>query len=207
MLTEMCGDKVIASAGIRVSVSGRAWDDRMGDRLEFLPTEPYDVAGITGGAMLLRCEVLEDVGGFNESYKMYYEDVDLSFRIRKAGFGLDVVPAAVVAHECGYTTAKVAPLMKVRFCEVNSYRIVADHFPNNLLFRAVFSCLFVGLLTCVYNLSHLRVRCSLATLMGLGAGLPVLFRALASWGSCRRAANDMLDPYIEKRTLYPPRKS
>ena len=49
--------------------------------------------------MFLTKEVLEKVGLFDEKYFMYYEDTDLSLRIRKAGFKVLYVPTGIVWHK------------------------------------------------------------------------------------------------------------
>jgi len=59
-----------------------------------------------GCAMVLRREALNKVGLFDESYRLYWEDVDLSFRIKKAGYRIGFIPKAVVWHEGGKTTKK-----------------------------------------------------------------------------------------------------
>jgi hypothetical protein len=54
---------------------------------------------VTGCAMLLRREAIEQVGGIEPRFFAYWEDLDLSLRVRRAGFDLLHVPAAVVAHK------------------------------------------------------------------------------------------------------------
>lgn len=57
---------------------------------------PDWVAGIF---MLFRSEVFRQVGGFDERYFMYYEDVDLCWRLRAAGYTVRVEPGARAIHE------------------------------------------------------------------------------------------------------------
>lgn len=54
---------------------------------------------ITGCALLLPRQTAESVGLFDEGYWMYYEDFDLSVRVRRAGFSIRLVPAAHVWHK------------------------------------------------------------------------------------------------------------
>ena len=61
----------------------------------------HEVDWATGCALLLRTSVLKDVGLLNENFFMYYEDVDLSFRIKKAGYKLIFHPDSVVYHIAG----------------------------------------------------------------------------------------------------------
>lgn len=53
---------------------------------------------VSGGFMLIRRDVFEKVKGFNESYFMYIEDMDLCYRVKKAGFGVYNTPHAKVEH-------------------------------------------------------------------------------------------------------------
>ena len=56
---------------------------------------------ITGCAFMIRASVLKQVGLLKEGFFIYYEDVDLSFRIKAAGHRLAYVPSAVVYHIAG----------------------------------------------------------------------------------------------------------
>lgn len=56
---------------------------------------------ISGTAMVIRRAAFESVGGFDEAYFMYVEDVDLCWRWRRAGLLVDKVPQAVVHHAIG----------------------------------------------------------------------------------------------------------
>ena len=56
---------------------------------------------ITGCAFMIRASVLRETGLLKEGFFIYYEDVDLSFRIKNAGFQLSYVPNAVIYHIAG----------------------------------------------------------------------------------------------------------
>ncbi|MEO1367438.1 MAG: glycosyltransferase family 2 protein, partial [Acidobacteriota bacterium] len=55
----------------------------------------------TAACVLLRRRAFEDVGGFDEGYFLYFEDVDLCLRLRAAGWELADAPAASVVHVKG----------------------------------------------------------------------------------------------------------
>lgn len=55
----------------------------------------------TGCCMLLSKEILEEAGSFHEAYFAYFEDVDLSLRIRKLGYEIVLAPQALIYHEAG----------------------------------------------------------------------------------------------------------
>jgi GT2 family glycosyltransferase len=52
----------------------------------------------SGCCMLIRKEVFEKVGMFNEKYFLYYEDADFNERVKNAGFDIYYVPSAVLVH-------------------------------------------------------------------------------------------------------------
>jgi N-acetylglucosaminyl-diphospho-decaprenol L-rhamnosyltransferase len=76
---------------------------RMADLSAEVTTE---VDWVSGACFLARRRALEDLGGFDEAYFMYAEDVDLCWRARRAGWGVAYVPAAVVTHIQGLSTAR-----------------------------------------------------------------------------------------------------
>ena len=49
-------------------------------------------------SVLLRCSALRAVGPLDEGFFLYWEDVDLSFRLRRAGWHITVAGDAVVEH-------------------------------------------------------------------------------------------------------------
>jgi GT2 family glycosyltransferase len=60
--------------------------------------EPAEVFGFSGGAALLRRSAAVAVGGFPVRFFLYYEDTDLSWRLRLAGWTIRYEPRAVVHH-------------------------------------------------------------------------------------------------------------
>ena len=56
---------------------------------------------ITGCAFMVRSSVLHKVGLLTEAFFIYYEDVDLSFKIKKSGYELAYVPGSVIYHIAG----------------------------------------------------------------------------------------------------------
>ena len=52
-----------------------------------------------GGFLLLRRAMLDELGGFDEGFRLYGEDIDLQYRAMRAGWERWYVPAAVVRHD------------------------------------------------------------------------------------------------------------
>jgi len=61
--------------------------------------QPLQVDTMLGAFLLMRRTMLEEIGGWDAGYKLYVEDIDLSYRAMKAGWERWWVPAAVVRHE------------------------------------------------------------------------------------------------------------
>jgi N-acetylglucosaminyl-diphospho-decaprenol L-rhamnosyltransferase len=61
---------------------------------------------VSGASFLIRRDVFEAVGGFDEAYFMYVEDVDLCWRAHRAGWDVVYEPAARVVHEQGRSTSR-----------------------------------------------------------------------------------------------------
>ena len=68
------------------------------------PDGPTVVDWLSGACFLVRRSAFEEVGGFDESYFMYAEDVDLCWRLHEAGWRVSWVPDAEVTHLQGVST-------------------------------------------------------------------------------------------------------
>ena len=63
--------------------------------------EIFETDWVSGGAMMARRDVFEKVGGFDENFFMYFEDVDLCRRMKKLGHRVMIHPGVRVFHESG----------------------------------------------------------------------------------------------------------
>jgi GT2 family glycosyltransferase len=68
---------------------------------------PFEVDHTLGAAMMVRRDVAEATGGFDESYHMYCEEIDWCWRIREAGWTIYTVPQAEIVHYAGESTRQV----------------------------------------------------------------------------------------------------
>ncbi len=73
------------------------------------PTAAGAVDWVTGAAILLRSAALAAVGGFDEGYFMYSEELDLARRLAAAGWQVHFTPSARVLHHEGQSSGQVAP--------------------------------------------------------------------------------------------------
>ncbi|HUF36390.1 MAG TPA: glycosyltransferase family 2 protein [Gemmatimonadales bacterium] len=86
-----------------------------GLRDAFVGTWAHDharrVPWVLGAALAIRRTAYEAIGGFDESYVMYYEEVDLCYRLRQAGWETHFTPATEVMHVGGASTSQRRPEM------------------------------------------------------------------------------------------------
>jgi GT2 family glycosyltransferase len=66
---------------------------------ELPPDEPVQADWMLGGFLMLRRAMLDELGGFDEGFRLYGEDIDLQYRAMRAGWERWYVPQAVVRHE------------------------------------------------------------------------------------------------------------
>ena len=67
-------------------------------QLDQRPISPAETEWMLGAFLLLRREMLAELGGFDEGYRLYGEDIDLCYRAARAGWERWYVPQAVVTH-------------------------------------------------------------------------------------------------------------
>jgi GT2 family glycosyltransferase len=99
---------LLYSAGQRLLSDGRALEEGAGAPAGAPYESSREIFGVSGAACLLRRELLERLGGYDERYFAFYEDVDLNARAQLLGWSFRYVPTAVVWH-VGAATWRAAP--------------------------------------------------------------------------------------------------
>jgi GT2 family glycosyltransferase/glycosyltransferase involved in cell wall biosynthesis len=126
---------VLNSAGLELDCLGIAADRLVGARVSDQPErEPYEVFGATGGAALLRTDMLDEVGGIDETFFAFFEDVDLAWRARAHGWRSLYAPGAVVYHHHSATAGHGSPA-KLYLVGRNRVRTLAKNATRGLLLR------------------------------------------------------------------------
>lgn len=92
-------DGRVNSAGGALTRNGYGHDVGFGEPDGPRFDQPAEVAYGCGAALALRTDAVRDVGGVDPRFFLYYEDVDLSWRLRLAGYRIAYAPDAVVVHE------------------------------------------------------------------------------------------------------------
>jgi N-acetylglucosaminyl-diphospho-decaprenol L-rhamnosyltransferase len=173
---------MINSVGVVIDPAGAGSD--VGDGLLDGPwwSTFREVVMFTGGAVVFRTAFLDDIGGFDERYFLYYEDVDLALRGGRQGWRFACEPASVVWHERSATTRLLGPELR-RLQERNRLWIAVRFGSPSMAARALW-----------LSARRLRHAPHRAHVHGLLSGLVGAPRRLAE--RCRRGgARDLLaDP-------------
>ncbi|HEY3962164.1 MAG TPA: glycosyltransferase family 2 protein [Gaiellaceae bacterium] len=91
------------------------------------PTAPVPADWMLGGFLLLRRSMLEELGGFDEKFRLYGEDIDLAYRAARAGWERWYVPQAIVRHEHKAETDKRWLTRRTLWHWAGVFRFVRKH--------------------------------------------------------------------------------
>src|SRR5258708_3190243 len=72
--------------------------------------KPTKLEDVTGAALMVKRQVFENIGLFDEKFFMYYEDLDFATRTLKAGFKIMYLPKAIVYHANAKSAGLGSPL-------------------------------------------------------------------------------------------------
>jgi len=106
------------------------------------PDSPaYDVAKdvlfATGAAMFVRAELFREVGGFDERFFMFYEDVDLGWRLNLLGHRVRYVPGSIAYHRHHVTMKKFGHFRESYLLERNALLAMYKNYDDETLARAL----------------------------------------------------------------------
>lgn len=133
-LDDEAGAQVLVNSTGNVVLADGSGTDR--DWLAVLGTESVEprVFGFCGGAAAIRQAALDDVGGFDASLFLYYEDTDLSWRLRAGGWHVRHVPSAVARHRHASSSGTTSPLFRY-YNTRNSLVVALRHAPWPVVLR------------------------------------------------------------------------
>mgnify|MGYP000002771670 CR=1 FL=1 len=101
--------------------------------------EKGNVAVLVGAFMLLKRSVYTKVNGFDQDYFMYGEDIDLSYKLEKAGFKNYYLGTAVTLHYKGESTTKNKIYLQRFYGAMTIF--YKKHFTTNLLMDGAIKCM------------------------------------------------------------------
>lgn len=98
--------------------------------------QTYEVDAISGSFMMMKREVYEKVGGFDEQFFMYGEDLDLCYRIQKSGYKVYYVHTTQIIHYKGEST-KRSSLDETKVFYNAMHLFVKKHFSGSFLVEII----------------------------------------------------------------------
>jgi GT2 family glycosyltransferase len=159
-----------------------------------------EVFGACGAAFAIRRELFDRLGGFDEDFFMVYEDVDLSYRARLAGYRCWYAADALVRHA---GSATLGPLSRsaVFYGQRNLEWTWLKNTPTALLWRTLPAHVAYSLAGVAHYVSRGRgwsaARGKIAALLGL----PRLLRKRRDVQRARRVDVEALDAQLERRWI------
>jgi GT2 family glycosyltransferase len=128
--------QIIDSAGDRYYLGGIAGKRGHGKPAAPPFLQPCGVFGVSAAAGFYRRSALDRVGLFPEEFGSYFEDVDLAFRLNRAGFRAMYEPASRVLHHISASYGRVGRrLIERQSC--NEERVFWRNLPTSALWRAL----------------------------------------------------------------------
>ncbi len=148
------------------------------------PSKTHEVDALSGSFMIVRREILDQVGLLDDRWFFYAEDLDWCYRIKQAGWKVYYVPETEIIHFKGESSKKV-PRVKDRITFYRAmYIFVQKHFKKRLLFIPLEWFLTVGII--LRGLISILVRAgekflwpvidSALVLLGLYLGITLRFQ-------------------------------
>jgi hypothetical protein len=128
---------IIDDAGLKMDpITGIVWHVNRGKRLVRLE-ELQHVDFVSGVDLLVKRELIEKIGMFDEGYPLYHEETDFGLRAQRAGYECKIVPSAFVQH-MGCVTVKKLPLKGYYLKSKSDFRFYFKNLPLKYLFTALF---------------------------------------------------------------------
>jgi N-acetylglucosaminyl-diphospho-decaprenol L-rhamnosyltransferase len=107
------------------------------------PDQARVVDWVSGAAVWLRRRALDEVGGWDERYFMYLEDVDLCWRLRGASWEIAYEPAGMVDHVQGASTART-PYRMLAAHHCSAWQFARRRFTGARAFLLPFAAVYLG---------------------------------------------------------------
>jgi len=183
-------------------VSGLAWRRHHGRPARTLDLDTEEVFAACAAAALYRREVFQAVGGFDEAYFCYFEDIDLGFRLRLAGHGCLYLPGAVCEHLGSATTGKGSDF-SVYYGHRNLVWTFVKNMPGPLFWLYLPQHLLLNLATVAGFGWRGRARVVLRAKWAAVRGLAAAWRARRRIQGARRAGTGELRRQMARGWMQP----
>jgi GT2 family glycosyltransferase len=165
----------IDSVGIKAAANGMGFNIGVGESDAGQYDSTTEVFGPCGGAALYRRAMLDQVGFFDADFFAYYEDLDLAWRGRLAGWRAVTAPRAVVLHVHSATSGKMSPFT-VYQVQRNKWYAIIKNWPTSLILRHLATIVLFDVAAMALALVRCRLGAALRARLDLLLFLPALLR-------------------------------
>jgi GT2 family glycosyltransferase len=178
--------RTIDNAGDALSLGGGAWRLGFGraDSLEFAQSRPLFAISMT--AALIRREVFEKLGGLDEAFCSYLEDMDFSIRAHRAGYQGLYLPQAVARHHGGATSRGPESHQTFRLLTRNQLALLFKQYPLSLWLRLAPRIAWAQFLWAAMAVRKGRFAAYLRGLLNFIRTAPAMRRNRACWSRQER---------------------
>jgi GT2 family glycosyltransferase len=192
----------IDGTGDACHVSGVVWNRQHRHPAYQADSQTHEVFSPQGAAAFIRRDVFLEVGGFDESYFSYHEDIDLAFRLRLQGHHCLYVPDALVYHKGSHTTGKGSDFM-VRYGHRNWVWCWVQNMPGWMFWVYLPQHLLANLLFILYISAKGQSRAIFQAKWEALLGLPRVFRCRRKIQRARKVTPRQLLASLERGLLTP----
>lgn len=194
--------KIIDGVGILINEVGQAksiaWQEEDAGQYD---KEQY-IFGATGGGSLFKREDFIKVGLFDESYFMYFEEVDFAFRTQFLGYKSIFCPQAIVSHK-HKATAKKKPQYIEYWQFRNMTQTIIRDFPAKILFKKMrwLKIILVHLNTIFYQLKNGFFWPPVLTEIWLVSHLPKLLMERRKIQKSKKVSDEYIESFLTNKRV------
>ena len=189
-------------AGDSYHVSGMAWRNKIGYPANNYALKNIEVFSSCGAAALFARDAFLEVGGFDENYFSYFEDVDLGFRLRLRGYRSLYVSDAIV-HHVGSATFGTLSDFAFYHTHRNLVWTFYKNMPTSLFWRYLPAHIITNLIYVLYYTFRGRGKVLWKAKWDALRGLPKIYKQRKKIQKNRKATNAELLQVMERGWLQP----
>jgi GT2 family glycosyltransferase len=206
-LAQAANHEILDGEGDTMHACGLAWREGHGQAISQGAIEPREIFSPCAAAALYRRDALESVGGFDEDFFCYFEDVDLGFRLRLAGHRCLLVPDAVAYHVGSATTGGQHSDFAIYHGHRNLVWTYVKNMPGALFWLLLPTHIALNLVTIVWFSIRGKGRVILRAKYDALCGIPYMWKKRrdiqknrkASAGEIWKALNKSILPRLSER--------
>lgn len=200
-LVDAADTAILDGTGDAYHMSGLMWRMGHGTHAPSFSEHPHEIFSPCAAAAMYRRNALQEVGGFDDDFFCYAEDVDLGFRLRLAGYRSLYVPAAVAHHVGSGTTGGQHSDFSVYHGHRNLVWVYVKNMPGMLFWALAPLHLAMNLATLVVFILRGQCRTILRAKWDAIKGLPTMWRKRQRIQSTRVATTHEIWQLMDKRIL------